>query len=57
MVCCGYNEERVENIVRKAVDDASGCVMHINLKDVETLEGDTTRMKRWVRKVRQITGE
>jgi len=57
MVCCGYNEERVEKIVRKAVDDSAGCFMHINLKDVETLEGDTTRMKRWVRKVRQCTGE
>ena len=55
MVCCGYNEERVEKIVRKAMDDSAGCVTHINLKDVETLEGDITRLKRWVRKVRQVT--
>ncbi len=57
MVCCGYNEERVEKIVCKALDDSAGCIMHINLKDVETLEGDTTRMRRWVRKVRQCTGQ
>ncbi|MCL1887877.1 MAG: hypothetical protein FWF96_03275 [Kiritimatiellaeota bacterium] len=56
MVCCGYNEERVEKIIRKGVDDATGCVMHINLKDIETLEGDNTRLKRWVRKVRQCVG-
>ncbi|MCL1910038.1 MAG: hypothetical protein FWG05_03780, partial [Kiritimatiellaeota bacterium] len=56
MVCCGYNEEKIEGIVRKAMDDSAGCVRHIHLKDVETLEGDTTRMKRWVRKVRECVG-
>jgi len=54
MVCCGYDEGRVEKIVRKAMDDAGENIIHINLKDVETLEGDTTRMKRWVAKVREV---
>ena len=54
MVCCGYDEARIEKIVRKAMDDSEGCFIHINLKDVETLEGDNTRMRRWVKKVREI---
>jgi len=56
MVCCGYDEELVANIVRKAVDDSAGCFLHVNLKDIETLEGDSTRLKRWVRKVREVVG-
>jgi len=56
-VCCGYDETRIGKIVRKAMDDSAGCFVHINLKDVETLEGDATRMKRWVRKVREVVGK
>jgi len=53
MVCYGYNEERIEKIIRKGIDDAKGCCMHICLKDIETLEGDITRLKRWVQLVRR----
>jgi len=52
MVSYGYNEERVEKIIRKAMDDSAGCIRHIHLKDIETVEGDLTRLNRWVRKVR-----
>ena len=53
MVCYGYDEDRIEKIVRKAMDDSAGNTVHINLKDISTLEGDTMRLKRWVQKVRQ----
>jgi len=56
MVCCGYNEERIEKIIRKGLDDSAGCVRHIYLKDIETVGGDPSRLKRWVRLVRRCAG-
>ncbi len=55
MVCCGYNEDLVTRIVSEAIEACRGCFPHIHLKDVETLEGDNTRLKRWVQLVRSIT--
>ncbi len=52
MVCCGYDEGRVRKIIREGLTAAKGCHVHIHLKDVETLEGDYDRLKRWVRVVR-----
>jgi len=54
MVCCGYDEALVERIVSQALADGKDGIMHIHLKDIETIQGDTTRLKRWVAKVRQI---
>ncbi len=54
MVCCGYNEARVRRIIGDGLAACRGGFPHIHLKDVETVEGDVTRLTRWVRLVRNI---
>ncbi|NLL83505.1 MAG: hypothetical protein GX230_04605 [Lentisphaerae bacterium] len=54
MVCCGYNEDRVRKIITEGLAACRGGFPHIHLKDVETLESDFTRMKRWTTLVRRI---
>ncbi len=54
MVCCGFDETRIRRIISEDLRalKANDCRAHINLKDVETLEGDLTRLPRWVEIVR-----
>lgn len=54
MVCCGFDESRIRRIIREGLRilKANDCRFHINLKDVYTLEGDVTRLSRWVAIVR-----
>lgn len=54
MVCYGYNEERVRRIIGEGLAACKGCFPHIHLKDVETVQGDVTRLTRWVKLVRSI---
>lgn len=54
MVCAGYDEKRIARIVRQALDSCRDGVMHIILKDVETVEGDLNRLPRWVRLVKDL---
>jgi hypothetical protein len=54
MVCCGYKEDLVRRIIGPGLAACRGCFPHIHLKDVETVEGDVTRLTRWVRLVREI---
>lgn len=59
MVCSAWNEERVRRIVGNALQifQANDCRVHVNLKDVETLQGEPDRMRRWVELVRRIIDE
>ena len=54
MVCCGYNEALIRRIISAGLTACRGCHPHIHLKDVETVEGDVTRLTRWVKLVREI---
>ena len=54
MVCAGFDEERIRRVIRKGLQDTRGCYVHICLKDVETLEGDATRLARWTTVVRDV---
>jgi hypothetical protein len=54
MVCCGYDEGRVRRIITEGLTACRGGFPHIHLKDIETVEGDTTRLTRWVRLVRHL---
>ncbi len=54
MVCYGYDETRVDRIVADAMAACRGGYSHIHLKDIETVEGDVSRLTRWVRRVRHI---
>ena len=55
MVCCGFDEARVRKIVGEAMEAAKGCYVDISLKDVQTVGGDPSVLRRWVRTVREIT--
>lgn len=54
MVCCGYNEDRVRRIIGEGLAACRGGYPHIHLKDIETVEGDITRLTRWVKVVRGV---
>ena len=57
MVCYGYDEERIRRIVTDGLAACRGGFPHIHLKDIETVEGDVTRLTRWVKLVRTVAGE
>jgi hypothetical protein len=57
MVCAAWDEARVRRIIGEGLDACRGLFPHIHLKDVETLQGDTGRMARWVRVVRETAAE
>ena len=54
MICCGYNETLIRRIITEGLTACRGGVPHIHLKDVETVEGDVTRLTRWVKLVREV---
>lgn len=55
MVSSTWDEERIKSIINHGLDVSKGCYMHITLKDVETVDGDVSRLKRWVQLVRTLT--
>ncbi len=55
MICLGFDEARARRLVREGLDKLKGCHVHINLKDIETLEGDPSRLARWVTLARKET--
>jgi hypothetical protein len=57
MVCCGFDEARIRRIIREGMQACKGLHVCIHLKDVETVEGDPSRLARWVRIVRSISDE
>jgi len=57
MVSYGFSEERIISIVKRDLESCSDCHVDVTLKDVETVEGDPTRIKRWVRLVRKVIDE
>ncbi len=55
MVSSGFNEDLINQIIRNGLKKAKGCIVHIHLKDIETIEGDLSRLSKWVRIVRNVT--
>ena len=52
MVCVGFDPQRVKAELQQGLEAAQGCCVHLLLKDVETVEGDLTRLKRWTETAR-----
>lgn len=48
MICSGFDRERIKNTLREGLTAARGCAVHINLKDIETVEGQPERLAKWV---------
>lgn len=57
MVCCGFDEGHIRKVIRDAMEAARGCHIDITLKDVQTVQGDTSRLSRWVRIVREVSDD
>ncbi len=55
MVCSAWDESRIRKIIREGLEKSRGCHVHIHLKDVETVQGDPSRLARWVKIVREIS--
>ncbi len=53
MVCSDWDETRIRGLLRAGLERARGTRLHLNLKDVETLQGETDRLARWTRLVRE----
>ncbi|MBN1673367.1 MAG: hypothetical protein JXR37_20145 [Kiritimatiellae bacterium] len=54
MVCCGYDEGRIRRIVGDALESLCGKVFDVMLKDIDTVQGDQDRLRRWVAVVRTM---
>jgi hypothetical protein len=52
MVCAEWDEGLIRRIIREGLDICKGTYMHVFLKDIETVQGDTTRLAEWVRIVK-----
>ncbi len=57
MVSYGFDEERIRKIVGRDLKACRACHTDITLKDVETVAGDGTRVRRWVELVREVISE
>jgi hypothetical protein len=59
MVGYGFDPDRVRNIMRADLQAcrANGCHVDVTLKDVETVQGDPTRVPRWVEIAREVIDE
>jgi hypothetical protein len=54
MICAGFDEALIRRTIIEGLAKTQGCVRHIHLKDVETVQGDPTRMRRWVSLVKDV---
>jgi hypothetical protein len=54
MVGYGFDEDRIRRILTRDLEACRGCRTDIILKDVETVEGDPDRVRRWVEVARDV---
>lgn len=52
MVCANWDEARIRRIIGEGLRIAKGTHLHIYLKDIETVQGEPDRLRRWVEIVR-----
>ena len=57
MVGYGYDEGRIRAILREAFSALRGTHFDITLKDVETVQGDPQRARKWTQLVRDVLDE
>ncbi len=57
MVSYGFDNDRIKKIISEDLEALrrNGCCFDITLKDVETVQSDPTRIKRWVELVRELS--
>jgi len=52
-VCAGFSENQIRHEIREGLAASKGCNVHIQLKDISTVQGDPTRLKKWTDIARQ----
>jgi hypothetical protein len=57
MVGYGLDEQRVKEQLHQDLTACRDCCVDITLKDVETVEADPQRVRRWVQLCRQVIDE
>jgi hypothetical protein len=57
MVGYGFDEDRIRSILRRDLTACRDCHVDITLKDVETVQGDPTRIHKWVDLTHQVIDE
>ena len=57
MVSYRFDPQRVRDILTRDLQACRECHVDITLKDVETVQGDPERVRRWVRITREVIGE
>ncbi|AKJ65605.1 hypothetical protein [Kiritimatiella glycovorans] len=57
MICGEFNEDRIRRILRRDLAAMRGGHVQINLKDIETVERDPDRLRRWTRIAREVIDE
>jgi len=57
MVSYGFDEDRVRGILTRDLEPCRDLHVDITLKDVETVQGDATRVRRWVDVTREVIDE
>ncbi|MFP3903507.1 MAG: hypothetical protein ACLFWB_04605 [Armatimonadota bacterium] len=57
MICCGYDRDHVQNVIRDAMDASRGCHVDITLKDVQTVQNRPEDLRYWTRAVREVADE
>ena len=54
MVSYGFDEARIRSILRRDLEACGACHVDVTLKDVETVQSDPERVKRWVELTREV---
>lgn len=54
MVSYGFDPVRIRSILERDLKACRACPLDITLKDVETVQGDPERIRRWVALTRQV---
>jgi len=57
MVSYGFDPDRIRRILRRDLAACRGLHVDITLKDVETVQGDPTRIRRWTEVARSVIDE
>ncbi len=57
MVAYGFDADRIRRILRRDLGACRDCHVDITLKDVQTVQGDPTRVRRWVALTREVIDE
>jgi hypothetical protein len=57
MVGYGFDPDRVRAILKRDLEACRGCRVDITLKDVQTVQGDTDRVRKWVALTREVADE